>query len=451
MKTTIEHKKNLFIVVWLIVFFFVNYYAVTFAEHHTKNNDFEKSSLKILEDIHELKKLIMKNQFLSENLFTVSIKDFSANTVEHKEAWTLSTKSCIKKIQELQITVKKEFLTSDSQYTMQYIQSIYDDLISMHNTFFTTMESQISNKQTISDQYLGLNLELENLSGLILKKTTSFKASIFEDLYIGAYIIILLLLISILIVYLKLTKIESILEYTRCEIVEIHRNKISYASPFCREKLSYLRTRLSALGLVNLAFPEDREPIIQMIENSIKNCDKSVSYTYKIFDKNGELAWKKSLLFFTYSKNNIVVKMMILTFDISQECLENKKLTEMILGYQTLIDNSPNMYFIKDNNFEYLIVNKAYANCFDKPIEEIIGQTDQALLSEINFKCMHNNDLEVIQSNYSSNFQELVHGKLFNITKFPIKFNQHLYIGGIVMNYQQQNILEKKMFATCFL
>lgn len=143
--------------------------------------------------------------------------------------------------------------------------------------------------------------------------------------------------------------------------------------------------------------------------------------------------------------------MMILTFDISQECLENKKLTEMILGYQTLIDNSPNMYFIKDNNFEYLIVNKAYANCFDKPIEEIIGQTDQALLSEINFKCMHNNDIEVIQSNYSSNFQELVHGKLFNITKFPIKFNQHLYIGGIVMNYQQQNILEKKMFATCFL
>lgn len=451
MKTTTKRKKSLFIFGWLIVFLLVNYYAVTFAEHHTKNNNFETASSKTLENIHELKKLIINNQFLSENLFTVSINNFTSNTVELKEAWALSTSSCIKKIKELQIIVKKDFSTSDAQYTLQYIQSIYDDLISMHNTLFSNKASQISNKQTISDQYLELNLELENLSGLILKKTTSFRKSILDNYYIVTYILILLLLISILLVYLKLNQVESILEYTCCEIVEIHHNKISYASPFCRERLSYLRTHLSALGLINLAFPEDRESIIQMIESSMKKCEKSVSYTYKILDENGELVWKKSLLFFTYSKNNIVVKMMILTFDISKECLEKENLLEMILSYQTLIDNSSNMYFIKDNNFKYLIVNKAYATCCNKPIEEIIGQTDETLLSVMNFQCIHNNDLEVIKSNYSSNFQEFVDGKLFTITKFPIKSNRSFYIGGIITNCQQQNTLEKKMFATCFL
>lgn len=351
MKITTEQKRTLFIFGWLIVFFLINYYAVTFREHHTKNNDFETVSSKTLANIHELKKLIIKNQFLSENLFSISMNDFSSNTVKQKEAWTLSTDNCIKKIKELQITIKQEFSTSDTKYMLEYIQSIYDNLINVYNTFLSTTASQSSNKQIVPDQYLTLNLELENLSRLILKKTTSFNESIFDNLYIGAYSLILFLLISVLIAYLKLTKIESILEYTRCEIVEIQHNKISYASPFCRKKLSYLKMHLSALGLINLAFPEDRELIIKIIESSIKNCKKSVSYTYKVFDKNGKLAWKKSLLFFTYSKNNIVVKMIILTFDISKECLDNKKLTEMILEYQTLIENNQNMYFNKENNF----------------------------------------------------------------------------------------------------
>lgn len=83
---------------------------------------------------------------------------------------------------------------------------------------------------------------------------------------------------------------------------------------------------------------------------------------------------------------------------------EPKELLDMIgttrssSVYAALLDAIPAMVFFKDRSHRYLIVNKAYADHYQLPVEKIIGKRDEDIFVEETARCYHDNDEDIMST-----------------------------------------------------
>lgn len=94
----------------------------------------------------------------------------------------------------------------------------------------------------------------------------------------------------------------------------------------------------------------------------------------------------------------------------------------------------PDLAFIKGPNLRHLFVNTSYLSFLGlSSIEDVIGKTDEDLLTPALAEICRRSDEKVRDLNLQMSTQEISEGKKYQVTKFPLPFpTGQIGIGGII-------------------
>jgi PAS domain S-box-containing protein len=145
---------------------------------------------------------------------------------------------------------------------------------------------------------------------------------------------------------------------------------------------TYDGTKKSFLEIVH---PEDRDLVsygdLKAIEIG-KPCDVE----YRVILPNGEIRWIESKGQAYYNQTGKPLRLTGVNLDITTRKNAQLALNSQHKFLQTVIDTNPNLIFVKDLEGRYVMVNQAFANFYNIPIEQLLGKTDA---------CFNFNSLEV--------------------------------------------------------
>jgi len=134
-------------------------------------------------------------------------------------------------------------------------------------------------------------------------------------------------------------------------------------------------------------------------------------------------------------KGLIVTVLDMTSMKKTQELLREK---ENI--YNSFVEASNDLMFIKDENKKYLIVNGATEKFFKRSMEEIIGKTDFELMSEEQANICLKSDERVINEKTIVVNYENIGKKVFETTKFPLTLSENRPgIGAIIRDVTEKH------------
>jgi PAS domain S-box-containing protein len=120
-----------------------------------------------------------------------------------------------------------------------------------------------------------------------------------------------------------------------------------------------------------------------------------------------------------------------------------KARNELKLGeerYKKFNDSNKDCLFVKDEQFRYLIVNEAMCKFFNKTEAEILNKTDRELANEnLIFPC-YSSDKIALEQGKSYTTEENLGGRIYEITKFPIRLSKEkIGVGGMMRDITDLN------------
>ena len=132
--------------------------------------------------------------------------------------------------------------------------------------------------------------------------------------------------------------------------------------------------------------------------------------------------------------------------NLQQTIRLNEVVAESERKFQTFLNSSEDIIFLKDNDGRYIFVNEPFCEYLQLKFEFITGKTDEMLLPRKLLEISRQTDKEVIgkQSIVSKEFQIL--NQIFELKKFPVDFaNNKTGIGGFMRNITKKKEVETKV------
>jgi PAS domain S-box-containing protein len=134
----------------------------------------------------------------------------------------------------------------------------------------------------------------------------------------------------------------------------------------------------------------------------------------------------------------------------AEDVTEQRKYEEMLekseKRLKLFIDSSPDMFFLKDKDLKYLLVNKANADFFGEKEQNIIGKTDFDLMSENAAKGCRETDLEAIAKGEPVKSIEKMNERIYETRKIPINDGGKIIgVAGIIRDITESELTESKL------
>ena len=134
-----------------------------------------------------------------------------------------------------------------------------------------------------------------------------------------------------------------------------------------------------------------------------------------------------------YPVGSMLLGIVLMTNKERRESI--RRFTEAEERKTTFFNASNDMMYIKDENFRYIDVNDSICTFFNRDKDEILGRTDEELMSGQNLEDVILSDNQVINGLATIKIEERFGDKIYEATKFPIRLESEKYgIGGIVRN-----------------
>lgn len=181
-------------------------------------------------------------------------------------------------------------------------------------------------------------------------------------------------------------------------IVESTNDRISVVSP--TGKLLFANWAsgqdLSGASFFDHLTGESREKAQVAIQEVVES-KESRSFVAELMENTGKKRW--------YSKNltpllthDSVTRIAILGRDITAQVELSAILGTQVTTFKEFMDRSPMLAWIKDDQFRYVYVNRAYRDVIDIATEKFIGHTDYDLYAEDIAAQYRANDEEVVRT-----------------------------------------------------
>jgi PAS domain S-box-containing protein len=144
-----------------------------------------------------------------------------------------------------------------------------------------------------------------------------------------------------------------------------------------------------------------------------------------------------------------VIGAMVTFRDVSQRKEAERKLSESEVRLRAILDNSPNLVFLKDTQGCYLHINRQFERAFHISRKAIMGKTDMEVFPAEQAAAFRANDLKVFQAGFPLEFEEIAlhddgpHTSI--VSKFPL-FDEDgkLYaLCGITTDITQRKAMEE--------
>ncbi len=230
-------------------------------------------------------------------------------------------------------------------------------------------------------------------------------------------------------------------------------NSIFYSDRWCT--ITGYRGDGSVNHLANLphfVHPDDLQRVRTSLANYIRHKVPIFSEEYRIRTAGGEYKWVQDRGQAVFSTEGKPLRMAGSTSDIDRRKSAEEALREERIVLRTLIDNLPDIVYIKDRESRRTVANKAHLELLGLRSEsEVVGKTDFDLFPKEVASRFQNDDLEVIRSGVPSmNLETEVYDskgkpRWFLNSKVPMKNDRGEIIGlvGIAHDITPRKLFEE--------
>jgi PAS domain S-box-containing protein len=113
---------------------------------------------------------------------------------------------------------------------------------------------------------------------------------------------------------------------------------------------------------------------------------------------------------------------------------------------KTFINTNRDIMFVKDDKLRYIIVNEGTLRFFNLRRDQILFKTDFELVDSESAEFCLKSDKETLEKNALTVYEEVVAGKIFETTKFPLKLRENKTgLGAIIRDITDTKNAEKAL------
>ncbi len=153
--------------------------------------------------------------------------------------------------------------------------------------------------------------------------------------------------------------------------------------------------------------PDDYEKDARDMEKLLRNEDV-ISSEIRTFTKDGEIRWERIFAHPVWGeKENRLIGIVGAVQDVTVQKEAEELLKETLLRQNAILDNIPDMAWLKDLNSRYIAVNEQFSKTCGQKIEDIIGKIDHDIWQKSFADKYRQDDLEVINSGQRRQVEEL--------------------------------------------
>lgn len=191
---------------------------------------------------------------------------------------------------------------------------------------------------------------------------------------------------------------------------------------------------ISSGGWLGHVHPDDLEKDKQDMDRLYHN-QEVINSEIRTFTKSGELRWERIFAHPIWSQEeNRLIGIVGAVQDVTAQKLTEERLMETFLQQSAILDNIPDMAWLKDLNSQYIAVNEQFLKTCGRTVDEIIGKTDHDIWQKEYADRYRKDDLEVIASGQRRQLEELQEdgsGREYWVEtiKTPIRNAQGMVIG----------------------
>ena len=152
--------------------------------------------------------------------------------------------------------------------------------------------------------------------------------------------------------------------------------------------------------------PEDLEKDAQDMEKLFRNEDV-VNSEIRTFTKNGDIRWERIFAHPVWNeKENRLAGIVGAVQDVTIQKEAEEMLKRTLLQQNAILDNIPDMAWLKDTKGIYIAVNEQFSNTCGYKTEDVIGKTDYDIWRKDFADKYRQDDLEVMNSGQRRQLEE---------------------------------------------
>ncbi len=247
---------------------------------------------------------------------------------------------------------------------------------------------------------------------------------------------------------------KRIVEYAGDVVFTINPDGyFTYISPVVIEKSGFQQVEITGMHFLTNVHPDDKNLMIQCFDYVIKKKEKISGIEFRAKHKNGEWRWH------TFSASPIVNEKREVTaiIGLGNDITNCKTIEKALLRSETflfsLLNNIPDVIWLKDPEGIYIACNEAYEKLVGRKMDEIVGGTDYDILSEEVADFVTQRDKNVIATNKVLRNEENlffpgISREIFLDTiKTPVFGDKNELIGvlGIARDISERKQMEEKL------
>ena len=218
--------------------------------------------------------------------------------------------------------------------------------------------------------------------------------------------------------------------------------------------VGYTEQELMAITYQDITHPDDLEADLALFRKMLGGEIRTYQMEKRYLHKQGYVVW----ILLTVSMVHDSAGQPLYCIGQMQDITERKRiqdaLTESQMLFQAIMDNSPNLIFLKDREGRYMLVNRQFENIFHLNGQSIVGKTDQELFCAEQAAMFQTNDRKVFESGVPMEFEEWAHhddGPHISIVfKFPLRTaeGEVCGIGGITTDITARKKVEQALIES---
>ncbi|NCB52412.1 MAG: PAS domain S-box protein [Clostridia bacterium] len=176
---------------------------------------------------------------------------------------------------------------------------------------------------------------------------------------------------------------------------------------------------------------------------------------------DGHTVWLETNKSPFYDSAGSLVGLLGVSRDISESKALLLQLEKEKKQFETFINSSSEVIFLKDENFNHIMANKKLEEFLGVEESRIIGRTDYELMDAESAEFCRNTDKEAISRNETVGFTRRVSDKVFELRKFPVPIGENkigvgAFIRDITNESKQREIINNisetnRIIAQCMM
>jgi PAS domain S-box-containing protein len=197
--------------------------------------------------------------------------------------------------------------------------------------------------------------------------------------------------------------------------------------------LGYSIAELSHMKWQDITHPDDMDASVEGIRDLLSGKIKVLSFEKRYLHQKGSVIWAEvsTSLRSDHEGNPQYFITSFLDITARKNTEEALKISEK--KYKVFVESTPDLVFLKDENFKYLVANKAICDFYGLAEADILNRSDSELIPLQTARLCHKSDIQAIETNDVILTEEKLGERFFETLKFPVEYQPgKVGIGGII-------------------